>query len=247
MIPVGVQLYSVHREAARDLRGTLREVARLGYEGVEFAGLHGHDPAEVAGWLGDCGLRACGTHTPLAELEGDALAATIAAHRELGCPYAIVPALAPELRSTRPALLATARRLDAIAAALAPAGIRTGYHAHDDDFPPIGGQTAWDILFAAASPPVVMQLDTGNAHAGGIDPLAVLARFPGRSETIHLKEAGGAHGAAIGEGDLPWPRLLALCAGLGGTRWYVVEYEVEGVDAFDGLARCRAGLRRFGV
>ena len=44
-------LYTVRDECARDLRPTLREVARIGYEGVELFDLHGRHAGRVRGVL----------------------------------------------------------------------------------------------------------------------------------------------------------------------------------------------------
>ena len=46
-IPIALQLYSVRDDCARDLPGVLKEVARMGYEGVEFAGYYGRDAATL--------------------------------------------------------------------------------------------------------------------------------------------------------------------------------------------------------
>ena len=51
MTPVGLMLYSVRTAADDDLEATLREVAAIGYDGVELFDLHGHAPAQVAAWL----------------------------------------------------------------------------------------------------------------------------------------------------------------------------------------------------
>ena len=39
-IPIALQLYSIRGECERDLPGTLKAVAKMGYDGVEFAGYH---------------------------------------------------------------------------------------------------------------------------------------------------------------------------------------------------------------
>ena len=49
MLPIAIQLYTVRDQAAADFEGTLRAIKAMGYEGVEFAGLHGKTAAEVAG------------------------------------------------------------------------------------------------------------------------------------------------------------------------------------------------------
>ena len=63
MARVGLMLYTVRGDCARDFEGTLRTVASLGYEGVEFSDLHGHDAATVRGWLDEFRLVACGSFT----------------------------------------------------------------------------------------------------------------------------------------------------------------------------------------
>src|SRR5262249_45323208 len=69
MARVGLMLYTVRDECARDFEGTLRAVAELGYEGVELFDLHGHDPAELRGWLDELGLPVCGRHASLEAIE----------------------------------------------------------------------------------------------------------------------------------------------------------------------------------
>ena len=49
-LPIALQFYTVRDDAAADFYGTLKKVKEMGYEGVEFAGLHGADPAEVTRW-----------------------------------------------------------------------------------------------------------------------------------------------------------------------------------------------------
>ena len=84
-----------------------------------------------------------------------------------------------------------ARKFDDIAAAIKDEGMLCGYHAHGR-FQKIGDELAWDLFFENTCKDVVMQLDLGNCIEGGGDPIATLKRFPGRSQTIHFKETGGA-------------------------------------------------------
>ena len=46
-----------------DLAGMLSMVARVGYQGVEFAGYHGRTARELRQMLDENHLVACGTHT----------------------------------------------------------------------------------------------------------------------------------------------------------------------------------------
>ena len=76
-IPIGLQLYSVREDCKNDLPGVLKEVARMGYAGVEFAGYYGHSAADLRKMLDDLGLICCGTHTGIQTLLGEELPKTI--------------------------------------------------------------------------------------------------------------------------------------------------------------------------
>jgi sugar phosphate isomerase/epimerase len=90
-VRIALQLYSVREDCARDLPVTLKAVADMGYEGVEFAGYYGRKAAELKGMLKDNGLRAAGTHIYIDDLLGDKLQNTIHFNRTLGNESLIVP------------------------------------------------------------------------------------------------------------------------------------------------------------
>ena len=247
-IPVGVQLYSVREQAAKDLPGVLTEIKKMGYDAVEFAGYHGWTAYDLKKMLDDNGLKCCGTHTGLDLLLGDNFEKTLALHKILNCHYPIVPGLGDERRSTVSGLATTAKLFNELAEKLKPHGMKTGYHAHGGDFAKVaGGRTQWDILFSSTSSDVILQMDVGNCMEGGGDPLSIMKQFPGRCESVHLKECGGPHGAVIGEGKVDWKGVFDWCPKAGGTKWYVVEHEIGGVDAMAAIARFRDGLRKFGI
>src|SRR5436305_2722691 len=108
-IPIGLQLYSVRKQCEEDLPGVLKEVARMGYDGVEFAGYYGRSAPELRALLDDVGLQCCGTHTGLNTILGDELEKTAEFNRTLGNPYLIVPGLPAERRASRAAWRETAR------------------------------------------------------------------------------------------------------------------------------------------
>ncbi len=244
-IPIGLQLYSVRHQAARDLKGVLQAVAKMGYQGVEFAGYYGKKDTDLRKMLDANELVCCGTHTGLGTLMGDELKKTIAWNKTLGNTFLIVPGLPHTRTRSRKAWLDTAKLFNEIEAKAAVHGMRVGYHAHGGDFKKFGGQTGWDLFFSNVKPSVVMQLDTGNCMGGGGDPVAVLKKFPRRATTIHLKEHGGAQDAVIGEGDCPWKEIFELCEA-GGTKWYIVEHERGGADPLDDVRRCLKNLRKMG-
>jgi sugar phosphate isomerase/epimerase len=243
-IPVGVQLYSVREQAAKDLPGVLEAIGKMGYKGVEFAGYYGWDakPKELRKLLDANGLKCCGTHTGLETVTGDKLKATAELHTTLGNSFLIVPSIQAEGAQS---WLDMAKRFNEIAAKAKELGMRVGYHAHAGDFRKLEGKTTWEIFFDNTAPDVIMQLDTGNCLQGGGDPVAMLKKYPGRSASVHVKEFGGPEAAVIGQGVVAWNDVFQVCETTGGTVWYVVEHEV-GADPMGSIKGCLDGLRKMG-
>ena len=247
MIPIGLQLYSIREDCARDLPGTLAAVAKMGYAGVEFAGYHGYSAPELRSLLDSLGLKCCGTHIALDTLMGDELARTVEFNQVLGNDYLVVPGLVESRRSSRAAWYETAQVFNEIAARLQPHGMRTGYHNHYVEFQPMDGELPWDTFFGNTRSDVIMQLDIGNALHGGGDPIPYIARYPGRAITVHLKEYSATDPTAlIGEGDVPWPQVFELCESTGNTEWYIVEQESYRYPPLEVVARCLDQLRALG-
>jgi sugar phosphate isomerase/epimerase len=245
-IPIGLQLYSVRNDCQKDLPAVIQAVAKMGYQGVEFAGYYGRKADELRKLLDDNGLKCCGTHTALNTLTGDAFQATVEFNKTIGNKYLIVPSLPGANVESMEALKNTAKLFSELAAKAKPLEMKVGYHAHGGDFKKIDGETHWEVLFGNSTPDVVMQLDIGNCIGGGGDPIAMLKKFPGRSATIHLKEHGGKRGAALGEGDVDWKQVFALCETTGNTEWYIVEHEVPVGKPLDNVKACIDNLRKMG-
>ena len=246
-LPIGLQLYSVRDDCAHDLPGVLKAVAGMGYVGVEFAGYYEYTAPELRALLDDNGLRCCGTHTALDTILGDELPRTIAFNQTLGNKYLIVPGLPHERTSSKDAWLETARLFDEASERAAAEGMLVGYHNHSEEFRPLDGQLPWDLFFGHTRPEVVMQVDTGNMRHGGAEPAPFLGRYPGRARTVHLKEYSASDpNALLGDGDINWAEIFALCESIGGTEWYIVEQESGVYPPMECVARCLQNLRGMG-
>ncbi len=246
-VPVALQLYSVRTECEKDLPGVIAAVGKMGYEAVEFAGYYGRGAKELRAMLDGAGLRCCGTHTSLDTLLGDNLARTIELNQVLGNKYLIVPGLPAERTKSAGAWLDTAKLFDDLADRVKEKGLVVGYHNHSAEFKPIDGKLPWDIFFGSTKPEVVMQLDTGNAMHGGADPVELVKRYPGRAKTVHVKEFSKANPKAlIGDGDMKWDELFAACETVGGTEWYIAEYESDAYPPLESVSRCLDNLRKRG-
>jgi len=223
-IPIGLELYSVRNLIPKDFTGTIEAIGKMGYQGVEFAGYHGWDrkPNELRKLLDDNGLKCCGTHTQLSTLEGDQLKKTADLHTILGNKFLICPSLGAK---DADGWVELAKKFNDIAARAKEFGMFVGYHSHPGDFKKYDGKTSWEIFFDNTNPEVIHQLDTGNTMSGGGDPLTLIKKYPGRTKSTHIKEFGGPANAALGEGTIEWKTLFEAYETVGGTEWYIIEYE----------------------
>ena len=145
-MPIALQLFSVRDELAADFRGTLQKVKDLGYEGVEFAGLHGRDPQEIRAMLDDIGLKGMSAHVPLDELLAD-IDKVVEDYKTLGCRYIAVPWLDEARRPGQPGYPQVLADIRAIGEACAAKGMTLLYHNHDFEFTKLDGKYALDILY----------------------------------------------------------------------------------------------------
>lgn len=245
-LPVGVQLYSVRNQCAEDLPGTIAKVAAMGYDGVEFAGYYDNTAADLRKLLDDNGLKCCGTHTQMDTLSKENLQATIEFNQTLGNKYLICPWLNPEGDNPKDIWLQHANRFNEVAEVLKPLGMYVGYHCHAHDFHALdSGEIPWEILFDNTADNVVMQVDTCNCMTGGGDPIKYLKKYPGRSLTVHLKEWSATKKDAImGEGDVKWDEVFAICESTGGTEWYIIEEEKDAYPPLEAIDLCLKNYKK---
>lgn len=246
-IPIALQLYSVRQEFEKDQPGTLIAISKMGYQGVEFAGYFKRTAKELRKMLDDQGLKCCGTHIGLETLLGNNLSQTIEFNQTLGNKNLIVPGLPEERTASRKAWQETAKTFNELAEKVKPHGMRVGYHNHTIEFKPLDGELPWDTFFGNTRKEVIMQFDTGNAMEGGGNPIPFLKRYPGRAVTIHVKEYSAKNPKAlIGEGDINWREVFNLCETIGGTEWYIVEYESDAYPPLKSVELCLKNLRKMG-
>ncbi len=244
---IALQLYSVRDDCARDFFGTLGKVAEMGFEGVEFAGFYGKTAGEVRDKLRELGLAVAGSHESLQRVIGEALEDTLRFNLELGNRNIVVPWLPPEMRRDREGWERSAEQLGSIAERVSGRGLRLGYHNHREEFLQINGEYPWDVFFRRAGPKVFTQLDTGNALSAGIRDevlFETIRKYPGRSLTIHLKDYSRTRGfVLLGEGDVPFKKVIEACMDVGGTEWFIVEIETYPYPPLESVRRCLESLR----
>jgi len=215
--PIALQLYTLREEMAQDFEGVLRQVAELGYVGVELAGTGGRSAAEVRALLDKYGLKASSAHVPLEVLESD-LNKAIEEAKTIGYSIIAVPFLMPNRRGDRDGYLKLAALLDSIGAELKKHGLQLAYHNHDFEFVQFDGEYALDLIYANTDPEnLKVELDVYWVQYAGVDPVAYVRKYADRAPLIHLKDMTNDEErffAEVGEGTVDIDGVIAAATGM---------------------------------
>ena len=184
METIYLQLYSLGQYGEQHpMKDNLKEVAAMGYDGVEFAGNNygGMSADELKAELAANHLGCRSVH-----LSMDQIVPTLPFLKEIGCEYAIV---AMHAFSDMEETLDCARQLNEAAKEAAKYGIKVGYHNHTQEFNKLGDKYMLEVLIENTDPEnVVFELDCGWATAAGIDAAAFIKQYADRFAAIHVKE-----------------------------------------------------------
>jgi sugar phosphate isomerase/epimerase len=246
-IPVGLELYSVRDELKRDPESTLKAVAAMGYQCVEFfAPYYQWTAAEATNTrklLDSLKLRCYSTHNAAENFSDDKLPHAIELNHIIGSRYMVMSSTG-EI-SDVDGWKNVAEQLNRAGKKLRPKGIHPGYHNHVPEFTPINGVLPMEVIAKNTVPDVMLQLDVGTCIEAGADPVAWIEHHPGRIRSIHCKDWDKAQGykVLVGEGVAPWKRIFQAAESVGGVEFYLVEQEGSRYSEFETAKRCLAAFK----
>jgi len=222
--PLGIQLYTVAADLARDVPGTLKALNNIGYRNVETAGFGKLSASNFRKALDDAGLRCPSAHLRFTAADPGPLFDD--AHA-MGAKYAVssvlvaVPdppagtppndarqAFVKNLSSlTLDDFKRTAELANSIGAKAKAAGLQYAYHNHNFEFKDQGnGQIGYDVLLSQTDPELVkFELDCGWMVAAGHNPIDYFSKYPNRYRMIHVKDflAGAKPTTSLAGSDRP--------------------------------------------
>ena len=228
-IPIGLELYSVRNDLQKNLAGTVRQVAQMGYQCVEFyAPYYDWSPGEarkVRSELDQLGIRCYSTHNDPKSFTTEGIGKAMELNHILGTRY-IVMASAGDI-TTIDGWKRVAETLNKANHTMAAHGLHAGYHNHDLEWKPVDGQKPIEVLAANTDKSIMLQLDVGTCLETGNDPVAWIKRNPGRIRSLHLKNWApkGGYSVLFSEGVAPWKKIFAAAESVGGVEYYLIEQE----------------------
>jgi sugar phosphate isomerase/epimerase len=249
-IPVGLEMYSVRQELQKDDVGTIKAVAKMGYETVEFFSPYlAWDVAkakEIRKLLDGLGVKCASTHNSAKAFTPAEIDHAIELNTILGSKFMIM-ASAGKVEGLA-GWKGVAEKLNAGAEKMKAAGLRAGFHNHKSEFVAIEGKRPMEVLAAETMKSVVLQLDVGTCIEAGVDPLEWIAKNPGRFGSMHCKDwskdPSVEFKALFGEGAAPWKKIFAAAEKAGGVESYLVEQEGSRFSAFETAEKCLTAFRK---
>jgi len=248
-IPTGLELYSVREELKKDPEGTVRAVAEMGYQCVEFYAPYFDwsetQTKQMRKLLDDLGIRCFSTHNSSSYLSPEKIGRARDMNLILGSKFVVMASSDP--KPGPDGWKAVADALNAAADQLESSGLKAGYHNHMREFAPIENRRPIEILAKNTKPSVMLQLDVGTCLEAGSDPVAWIRANPGRIRSLHLKDWSPdpekGYKVLFGEGAAQWKNIFEAAESAGGVEYYLIEQEGSRFTELDTARRCLQSFR----
>ena len=222
--PIGLQLYSVREALAEDFEGTVRQVAEMGYIGVEPYGGLPTDLNDAAALFNELDLQVFNSHVGIPEGEGkEALLKIAEAFNLSRVAIAFLPS---EKFETIDEIKRSCEQLNQANQFAKSNNLTLGYHNHWWEFKELDGQSTLDLILAELDKDIFLEVDTYWVQAGGMDVVSMLEVVGDRAPLIHLKDGSldpKASMVAVGDGEMPVPAIVQVTAST--AEWYIVELD----------------------
>lgn len=236
---MGLQLFTIRGPLARDVTGTIRKIASIGYEDSETYGYdaekgayYGMKASDFKKLLADNGMITTSGHydfTKIFDKSTDVMLRFVddcieGAHA-LNQRYITWPWLDPAFR-TLDHFKQLAGKLNTIGERINKAGLGFAYHNHDFEFIDHGGQNGYEIIMRETDPSLVkLQLDLyWVMHSSKLSPAQLIAKQPGRFVMWHIKDMDKKTRdySELGNGSIDFTVILPE-ASRAGLQYYYIE------------------------
>ncbi len=241
---MGLEMYSVRDEFTKDPQGTIKAVAQMGYEVVEFYAPYFQWTTayakQIRKQLDDLGVRCRSTHNGEDSFTPEGLKKAVELNQILGSKYLVMAGSGPV--SGLAGWKALAERITRLMEKLTPLGMSSGFHNHEIEWEPVEGKRPMDVIAAYTPKEFMLQFDVGSCVAAKQDPVAWIKANPGRIKSIHCKDWAhwpwGGYRVLFGRGSSPWAKIFEAAESVGGVEFYLMEQEGSHYPPLETARRC---------
>ncbi|MFN2189984.1 MAG: sugar phosphate isomerase/epimerase family protein [Candidatus Promineifilaceae bacterium] len=226
MKPLAVQLYSLRNECEQAFENVIRELADIGYAGVETAGIPDSISVEKAAKLiEECGMAIAGAHLPLPI--GSAKKEVIETALVLDTKWIVNGAVDRNLFQNLRGVLHVCDLFNEANMAAREFGLNFAVHNHWWEFGMVDGQLPYKVMLERLDPTIFFELDAYWIQVAGHDPAAIVKEFGKRAPLIHLKDGPAENYedpmTAVGEGAVDYPAVVEAAEDT--AEWLIVELD----------------------
>jgi len=243
--PLSIQLYTLRDEVQGNFAAVLRRVAEIGYKGVEFAGLHGHSPQEIAGIVSDLGLQVSSSHVSLPTAE---TIRQIADTEKVLGNTRLVAGLGPDEFKTLDDCKRSAERFQTAGELVKAEGLTFGMHNHWWEFETCDGELVYDFVLESA-PDIFSELDIYWAAYAGVSPATVVTQHSARLPLLHIKDGSlekDSAMTAVGAGKVDIAGTVGA-ADPAILQWLIVELDRCDTDMWEAVRQSYVYLTEKGL
>jgi sugar phosphate isomerase/epimerase len=248
---IGVQLYSVRADMLKSPMETLTALSKMGIEYVEHANyinrkFYGWTASEFKKVLDGLGIKMPSGHTVMDATHYDKSKKdftddwkrTVEDAAVMGQTYVISPSIDDNLRNTYDGLMQQLEIFNKSGELCKANGMKFGYHNHDFEFKEkLNGILMYDLILQHTDPNLMVhQLDFGNMYGAGGRAAEWINKYPGRFQSLHIKDEmkaangkgemnDGYESTLLGDGVVDPKSIALLAKKIGGAHHYIIEQE----------------------
>src|SRR5512145_2991898 len=252
----GLEIYSLRREAAKDLPATLALIRKFGIVDVELGDFYGRTAKEVRRLLDNAELRASAMMSAHARLKDD-MASIVRDARALEVEYVVCSTIPHKKHITAPDCDQAIEDFNRWGKVLAESKLGLCYHTHGVEFGPSPDGTLFDTLVKRTDPQFVnYEMDIFWIVFAHQDPAKLLHKYPGRFPLMHVKDIrkdtplGGSPGdvleeasVILGQGLVDIPAALRAAEATGTKHYYIEDEAVNAAEQIPQSLRYLESIR----
>lgn len=257
-MPIGIQLYSLRAQIGKDLEAVIAKIAAAGYNDIETYGYNGLNdsffgvsPKGLKDLLKKYKLTSTSGHYQIDKFllndgPDDDVKKLVDVVKASGQTYLTVSSFSHTNTKTVADYAKVAKRFNAAGAICKKGGVQLGYHNHDSEFKMLDGASGYDVLLKETDGALLkMELDLFWAVKGGVDPVAMFKKYPGRFPLWHVKDMDKVSGrnTEIGNGSIDFKPIFAAAKSAGMKHFYM-EQENFDIDPYESIAKSNQYIKK---